>query len=81
MSASQVSKAMETVAGIAEENSAATEQVSASAQEMSAQVQEIVASSQTLKDMAILLEQSVARFKIKEKANDRANQKQSGRKK
>jgi methyl-accepting chemotaxis protein len=60
----QVSKAVETVAGIAEENSAATEQVSASAQEMSAQVQEIVASSQTMKEMAISLEKSVAMFKL-----------------
>jgi hypothetical protein len=33
---------------------------------MSAQVQEIVASSQTLKDMAIALEQSVAMFKVDE---------------
>jgi methyl-accepting chemotaxis protein len=63
-SAAQVSKAMETVAGIAEENSAATQQVSASAQEMSAQVEEIVASSRTLKDMAVVLEQSVAMFKV-----------------
>jgi methyl-accepting chemotaxis protein len=60
----QVSKAVETIAGIAEENSAATEQVSAAAQEMSAQVEEIVASSQTLKDMAINLEESVSRFKV-----------------
>jgi methyl-accepting chemotaxis protein len=65
-SASRVSKSVETVAGIAEENSAATEEVSASSEEMSAQVQEIVASSQTLKDMAIVLEQSVAIFKVNE---------------
>jgi methyl-accepting chemotaxis protein len=62
--ANLVSKSVETVAGIAEENSAATEQVSASAQEMSAQVEEIVASAQTLKDMAVTLEQSVAMFKV-----------------
>ncbi len=60
----QVSRAVETVAGIAEENSAATEQVSASAEEMSAQVEEIVASAQTMKEMAISLEQSVAMFKL-----------------
>jgi methyl-accepting chemotaxis protein len=64
-SANEVNKAVETVAGIAEENSAATEEVSASAQEMSAQVEEIVASSQTLKDMAVTLEQSVAKFVVK----------------
>jgi methyl-accepting chemotaxis protein len=63
-SATQVSKAVETVAGIAEENSAATEEVSASAQEMSSQVQEIVASAQTLKEMAVTLEQAVAMFKV-----------------
>jgi methyl-accepting chemotaxis protein len=60
----EVSKAVETVAGIAEENSAATEEVSASAEEMSAQVEEIVASSQTMKEMAVSLEQSVAMFKV-----------------
>jgi methyl-accepting chemotaxis protein len=32
---------------------------------MSAQVEEIVASSQTMKDMAVSLEQSVSMFKIK----------------
>ncbi|HSW58093.1 MAG TPA: methyl-accepting chemotaxis protein, partial [Dehalococcoidales bacterium] len=63
-SAAQVAKSVETVAGIAEQNSAATEEVSASAEQMSAQVQEIVASAQTLKDMAITLEQSVAMFKV-----------------
>ncbi len=62
--ATQVSRSVETVAGIAEENSAATEQVSASAEEMSAQVEEIVASSQTLKEMAVVLEESVAMFKV-----------------
>lgn len=62
-SAIQVSKSIETVAGIAEENSAATEEVSASAEEMSAQFQEIVASTQTLKETAVILEQSVAMFK------------------
>jgi len=63
-SANHVSKAVDTVAGIAEENSAATEQVSASAQELSAQGEEIVASAQTLKDMAIILEESVSMFKV-----------------
>ncbi len=67
-SANQVSKSIEMVAGIAEENSAATQQVSASTQEMSAQIQEIVASSQTLKDMAVELEQSIATFKIKDES-------------
>lgn len=61
---------METVAGIAEENSAATEQVSASAQEMNAQVEEIIASSRTLKEMALDLKERVAMFKI-DAANDK----------
>jgi methyl-accepting chemotaxis protein len=65
-SAVQVSKAVETVAGIAEENSAATEEVSASAEEMSAQIEEIVASAQTLKEMAVNLEESVSMFKVEE---------------
>jgi methyl-accepting chemotaxis protein len=60
----QVGKSIETVAGIAEENSAATEEVSASAEEMSAQVEEIVASSQTMKEMAVSLEQRIAMFKV-----------------
>jgi methyl-accepting chemotaxis protein len=62
--ATQVSQAVETVAGISEENSAATEQVSASAQEMNAQIEEIVASSQSLKDLSVVLEQSMAKYKI-----------------
>jgi methyl-accepting chemotaxis protein len=70
-SATQVSKAVETVAGIAEENSAATEEVSAAAQEMSAQVEEIVASSQTLKEMAVNLEESVAMFKVNTEEENR----------
>ena len=69
--ASQVSKTIETMAGIAEENSAATEEVSASAEEMSAQVEEIVASSQTMKEMAMTLEQSVAMFKVNEKTGNK----------
>jgi methyl-accepting chemotaxis protein len=60
----QVGKSIETVAGIAEENGAATEEVSASAEEMSAQIEEIVASSQTMKEMAVSLEQSLAMFKV-----------------
>jgi methyl-accepting chemotaxis protein len=68
--ATQVSKAVETIAGIAEENSAATEEVSAAAEEMSAQVEEIVASAQTLKEMAVNLEECIAMFKVEtESAN------------
>jgi len=62
--AARVSKAIETVAGIAEENSAATEEVSASAEEMSAQIEEIIASAQTMKEMAVSLEKSVAMFNV-----------------
>jgi methyl-accepting chemotaxis protein len=62
--ATQVSKAMETVAGIGEENSASTQEVSASAQEMSAQIEEIAASAQTLREMAVTIEQSIEIFKV-----------------
>jgi methyl-accepting chemotaxis protein len=60
----KVSKSIETVAGIAEENSSATEQVSTSTQEMISRVEEIVASSQTLKEMSVSLENSVSQFKV-----------------
>jgi len=41
----QVSQSMETMAGIAEQNSAATQQMSASAYEINHQVEEIVSST------------------------------------
>ncbi len=69
-SASKVSRSVETVAGIAEENSAATEEVSATAQEMNAQAEQIVASSQSLKEMAIALQNSIAMFKVNEDAEE-----------
>jgi methyl-accepting chemotaxis protein len=68
-SATQVRKAIETVASIAEENSAATEEVSSSTEEMNAQVEEIVASAQTMKEMAVSLEQSVAIFIVENTSN------------
>jgi methyl-accepting chemotaxis protein len=55
---------METVAGIAEENSAATEEVSASAEEMTMQINEMAEFAQLLKEISNDLEQSVAEFKI-----------------
>jgi methyl-accepting chemotaxis protein len=60
----QLVKVMDTIGSMTVENSAATEQISAAAQEMSAQVEEMVVSSQTLKDMAVNLEESVAMFKV-----------------
>jgi methyl-accepting chemotaxis protein len=63
LTAHQVRKSMETVASIAEENSSASEEVSASAQEMNAQVEEMVASAQTLREMALFLDKSMAGFK------------------
>jgi methyl-accepting chemotaxis protein len=62
--ASLVSRAVESVAGIAGEKSAATQEVSASAEEMSAQIQEIVATANTTKEMAASLDQSISRFKV-----------------
>jgi methyl-accepting chemotaxis protein len=65
-SASLVSQAIETMAGIAEENSAATEEVSASTQEMHSHINSIVLSAQSLKDMATSIEQQITKFE----AND-----------
>jgi len=63
-SGQEVGKAIESVAGIAEQNSAATQQVSASAEEMGAQMDEIIVSSSSLKQMAAALQESVSVFRI-----------------
>ena len=61
---SEVTQAIESIASVSEENSAAIEQVSASAEEMSAQVEEVTASAQSLADMAKILQDVVAQFKL-----------------
>ena len=61
---SEVSQSIENIASVSEENSAAVEEVSASAEEMSAQVEEVTASAQSLAEMAQVLQQVVAQFKL-----------------
>jgi len=60
----EVTQAIESIASVSEENSAAIEEVSASAEEMSAQVEEVTASAASLADMAKILQDLVAQFKL-----------------
>lgn len=60
----EISQAIENIASVSEENSAAVEEVSASAEEMSAQVEEVTASASSLSDMAQMLKNVVAQFKL-----------------
>ncbi|MEA4907862.1 MAG: HAMP domain-containing protein [Chloroflexi bacterium] len=62
--ANEVHEAVENIASVSEENSAATEEVSASAEEMSAQVEEVTSSAQSLAEMATILQNMVAQFKL-----------------
>jgi methyl-accepting chemotaxis protein len=59
-----VSSSIESIAAVSEENSAAAEEVSAATEEMSAQAEEVVASAKSLADMAVALDELVARFRI-----------------
>ena len=61
---SEVSQAINNIADVSKANSAAVEEVSAATEEMSAQVEEVSASAQTLDDMAQLLLQLMAQFKL-----------------
>lgn len=61
----EVSMAVETIASVSEENSAAVEEVSASVEEMSAQVEEVAAAANSLQDMANSFNALVARFRIR----------------
>ena len=63
-SSTEVTTAIEHIASISQENSAAVEEVSASSQEMSAQVEEMNASAQSLADMARMLREVVAQFRL-----------------
>ena len=60
--ASIVTQAIENVASISQENSAAIQEVSASTQEMSAQVAEVSAAAQSLDKMAKTLQETVTQF-------------------
>jgi methyl-accepting chemotaxis protein len=62
--AGEVSRAIENIASVSEENSAAVEEVSASTEEMTAQVEEVTASAQALEQMSLTLRQFVDQFKL-----------------
>ncbi len=59
-----VAQSVEAIASVSEENSAAVEEVSASTEEMNAQVEEVGASARSLAQLARVLQESVARFKL-----------------
>jgi len=64
-SANEVTQTIENVASVSEENSAAVEEISASTEELSAQVEEVAASARSLEEMAQVLRDTVARFKLR----------------
>lgn len=59
---SGVMQAIENIASVSEENSAAVEEVSASTEEMTAQVEEVTASAQSLAEMAKAMREAVDHF-------------------
>ena len=61
---SEVTQAIENIASVSEENSAAVEEVSASTEEMTAQVEEVSASANSMKEMALALQNLVSRFRL-----------------
>lgn len=61
---SEVTFAIERIASVGEENSASIEEVSAGTEQMSAQVQEVTASAASLAEMALILRDVVARYKL-----------------
>ncbi|MCE1255580.1 MAG: methyl-accepting chemotaxis protein, partial [Anaerolineae bacterium] len=65
---SQVTDAIELIASVSEENSAAVEEVSAGAEEMNAQFEEVTAAAHTLAEMAQTLQAMVAHFKLESAA-------------
>jgi methyl-accepting chemotaxis protein len=63
-SAGLVSRSVDSIAAVSQENSAAAQEVSAATEEMSAQAQEVSASAQALSDMADSLDAIVGRFQL-----------------
>jgi hypothetical protein len=59
-----LTQAIENIASVSEENSAAVEEVSASTEEVSAQVEEVSASAASMMEMAQNLQQVVAQFTL-----------------
>lgn len=70
-SANDVMQAIENIASVSEENSAAVEEISASTEELSAQVEEVAASAHALEEMAQVLQDVVARFKVRRHEGER----------
>jgi methyl-accepting chemotaxis protein len=70
----EMTTAIESIASISEENSAAVEEVSASTEEMNAQVDEVSASAHSLSDMARLLLELVATFKLSDEREPEAEE-------
>lgn len=62
----EINQVIDNIASVGEDNSAAMEEVSAAAEEMNAQVEEVTASAQSLSDMAQVLLQLVAQFRLAE---------------
>ncbi len=59
-----LNQAIENIASVSEENSAAVEEVSASTEEVSAQVEEVSASASAMVEMAQKLQQVVDQFRL-----------------
>jgi methyl-accepting chemotaxis protein len=64
VSAGLVSRSVESIAAVSEQNSAAAQEVSATTEEMSAQAEEVAASAQALSEMADQLDAIVGRFQL-----------------
>ena len=65
-----VSRSVESIVAVSEENSAATEEVSAATEEMTAQVEETVAGIQVISDMVRRLDELVAMFRLEDEPAD-----------
>ena len=63
-SAALVSRSVDSIAAVSEQNSAAAQEVSAATEEMSAQAEEVSASAQALSEMADRLDAIVGRFRL-----------------
>ena len=64
VNANLVSRSVESIAAVSEENSAATEEVSAATEEMTAQVEETVTGIRVIADMVRRLDELVAMFRL-----------------
>ncbi|HHX65320.1 MAG TPA: HAMP domain-containing protein [Chloroflexi bacterium] len=63
-SSDEISRAIQNVVSVSEENSAASEEVSAMTEEVSAQTEQVMAAAHSLSDMATSLQQVVGRFRL-----------------